>query len=153
MREHTPSGTDPAANLVPWCRIDREKFPDFWGGRRTVETTLFVVRTELLYDSRSVVSVFARTSSWAGSPEVLARWADHAALHVAPFVTSLPGNTGCLLLLDAEGGHGLTLTLWDSAEAALESDRMAEQSRAKTVAATGVHLVERGRYEVVAAAP
>ncbi len=39
--------------------------------------------------------------------------------------------------------------LWDSEEAALTSDRNAEQSRASTVAATGVELVERGRYEVV----
>ena len=41
------------------------------------------------------------------------------------------------------------LTLWDSEEAAAETDKFAEQSRASTVIATGVELVERGAYEVV----
>jgi hypothetical protein len=42
-----------------------------------------------------------------------------------------------------------TLTLWDSEEAVLSSDQTAEASRASTVAATGVELVKRDRYEVV----
>jgi hypothetical protein len=44
----------------------------------------------------------------------------------------------------------LTLTVWESDDAAAETDRKAEQSRASTVGATGVELVERGRWEVVA---
>lgn len=96
--------------------------------------------------------MFARTSSWSGSPEVMEVWAEHAATNVVPFVRSLPGNTGCILLIDREGSRGVTLTLWDSEEAAQESDRNAEQSRASTVAATGVNLIERGRYQVVARA-
>ena len=36
-------------------------------------------------------------------------------------------------------------------EAALVTDANAEKSRASTVAATGVELVARGRYEVIAA--
>lgn len=91
----------------------------------------------------------ARTSSWTGSPEALATWAEHVNGHVAPFVAALPGNAGCLFLLDREGCCGLTLTLWDTEEAASASDRNAEQSRASTVAATGVELGARGRYEVV----
>jgi heme-degrading monooxygenase HmoA len=104
----------------------------------------------LLDDSRSVIVMYARTSTWSGSPEALEAWAEHAGTHVAPFVAGLPGNSGCILLIDREAGRGLTLTLWDSEDAALESDRNAEQSRARTVAATGVELAERGRYEVVA---
>jgi heme-degrading monooxygenase HmoA len=96
--------------------------------------------------------MYARTSSWSGSPEVLEAWAEHAAANVVPFVSGLPGNAGCVLLIDREAGRGLTLTLWDSEEAALTSDRNAEQSRASTVAATGVELIERGRYQVVARA-
>lgn len=94
----------------------------------------------------------ARTSSWSGSPEVMEAWAEHAATKVVPFVSGLPGNTGCVILIDREAGRGLTLTLWDSEEAARESDRNAEQSRASTVAATGIELNERGRYQVVARA-
>ncbi len=93
--------------------------------------------------------MYARTSSWSGSPEALETWAEHVGAHVAPFVAGLPGSAGCVFLIDREGRSGLTLTLWDSEEAALASDRNAEQSRASTVAATGVELVGRGRYEVV----
>lgn len=94
--------------------------------------------------------VVARTSSWSGSPEVLERWAEHVVKQVQPFVAGLPGNVGGVFLIDREQGVGLTLTLWESEEAAQETDRNAEQSRASTVAATGVELVERGSYEVVA---
>jgi heme-degrading monooxygenase HmoA len=96
--------------------------------------------------------MYARTSSWSGTPEALETWAAHVAAHVAPFVAGLPGNAGCVFLIDREGRTGVTLTLWDSEDAALESDRHAEQSRASTVAATGVELIERGRYEVLARA-
>jgi len=94
--------------------------------------------------------VVARTSSWKGSPETLERWAEHAERHVQPFVAALPGNAGAVFLVDRERGTGLTLTLWESEEAAAETDRNAEQSRASTVAATGIDLVERGSWEVVA---
>lgn len=92
----------------------------------------------------------ARTSSWRGSDETLERWAEHAERQVKPFVSGLPGNVGAVFLIDREGGTGLTLTLWESEEAAAETDRNAEQSRATTVEATGIELVERGRWEVVA---
>lgn len=92
----------------------------------------------------------ARTSNWKGSAEVLQRWAEHAERQVKPFVASLPGNTGAVFLVDPESGTGLTLTLWESEAAAAETDRNAEQSRARTVEATGIELVERGRWEVVA---
>ena len=96
------------------------------------------------------VELVARTSSWKGSPETLERWAEHAERQVEPFVAALPGNVGAVFLIDRESGTGLTLTLWESEEAAAETDRNAEQSRASTVEATGIEVVERGRWEVVA---
>ena len=92
----------------------------------------------------------ARTSTWSGSAEALDRWAEHVALQVGSFVSGLPGNAGGVFLIDREGGSALTLTLWHSEEAAEATDKFAEQSRASTVAATGVELVSRGRYEVAA---
>jgi heme-degrading monooxygenase HmoA len=92
----------------------------------------------------------ARTSSWTGSPETLERWAEHVEKQVKPFVAALPGNVGAVFLIDRESGTGLTLTLWESDAAAAETDRNAEHSRASTVAATGIELVERGRWQVVA---
>jgi heme-degrading monooxygenase HmoA len=65
-------------------------------------------------------------------------------------VQGLPGNAGAYFLVDRERQKALTLTLWKSEDAAKASDDAAEQSRARTIAATGVELVERGRYEVAA---
>ena len=97
----------------------------------------------------SEVSMVARTSTWSGSPEALDKWADHVAKHVSGFVAALPGNAGGAFFLDREGGKALTLTYWESEEAAAETDKFADQSRASTVEATGVELVERGAYTVV----
>jgi steroid delta-isomerase-like uncharacterized protein len=93
--------------------------------------------------------MYARTSTWKGSPEALERWAGHVVGRVAPMVAGLPGNTDAYFFVDRAGGSGLTLTLWESEDAARASDAAAERSRASTIAATGVELVARGRYEAV----
>jgi heme-degrading monooxygenase HmoA len=93
--------------------------------------------------------MYARTSTWSGSPDALQKWADQAISRVQGFVTGLPGNAGAVFLVDRESGTALTLTLWDSEEAATASDQFADQSREATIAATGTELVARGRYEVV----
>ena len=91
----------------------------------------------------------ARTSTWTGSPEALDKWEEHVKTQVSGFVSSLPGNAGGVFFVDRAAGTALTLTLWDSEEAAAETDKFADQSRASTVDATGVELVGRGAYEVV----
>lgn len=93
--------------------------------------------------------MYARTSTWTGSPEALERWAEHAASQVAPMVAALPGNAGAYFLIDRGGGQALTLTVWEDEEAAAASDVTAERSRERTVAATGVELQSHGRYELV----
>lgn len=94
--------------------------------------------------------MFARTSTWSGSPEALQKWDDHAVSTVRSFVEGLPGNAGVMFFIDREGGAALTLTLWKTELSAEATDQFAEQSRASTVAATGIELVGTGRYEVVA---
>jgi hypothetical protein len=96
--------------------------------------------------------MFARTSTWSGSPEVLRKWADNAEDKVRGFVEALPGNAGVMFLIDRDAGTALTLTLWSSEEAAIATDRFADQSRAATIASTGSQLIAEGRYEVVAGA-
>jgi heme-degrading monooxygenase HmoA len=91
----------------------------------------------------------ARTSSWTGAPEALEKWASHVRGKVAPMVAGLPGNSGAYFFIDRDGGRAMTLTLWDSEESARMSDATADQSRESTVAATGVELLARGRFEVV----
>ncbi len=93
--------------------------------------------------------MYARTSTWTGSPEALERWAAHVNERVAPMVAGLPGNAGAYFFVDRDGGGALTLTLWESEEAALASDQAAEKSRASTVEATGIELLARGRFEAV----
>jgi len=65
-------------------------------------------------------------------------------------VGGLPGNAGAVFLVDRGSKRALTLTLWETEEAALASDQAAERSRESTIAATGVQLLERGRHEVAA---
>ena len=91
----------------------------------------------------------ARTSTWAGSPDALEKWIEHVKAHVSTFVAGLPGNAGGAFFVDRDGGRALTLTLWESEEAAAQTDRFADQSRANTTEATGVELVARGAYTVV----
>jgi len=80
--------------------------------------------------------------------EALDRWAEQAE-NVHRLVADLEGNAGAFFLVDRAAGRALTLTLWGTEQAALASDDAAERSRAHTVAATGVELLERSRYEVV----
>jgi len=91
----------------------------------------------------------ARTSTWLGSPEALDKWEEHVVTRVSGFVAGLPGNAGGSFFIDRDAGKALTLTLWESEAAAAETDKFADQSRASTVDATGVELVERGSYLVV----
>jgi hypothetical protein len=92
--------------------------------------------------------MFARTSIWGGTPEAIDKWASSVE-NVRPFVARLEGNAGAFFLVDAASRRALTLTLWTTESAALASDASAEESRARTVAATGVELLERGQYEVI----
>src|SRR5579862_5224987 len=92
--------------------------------------------------------MFARTSIWGGTTEAIDKWAA-AVETVRPFVTSLDGNAGAFFLVDAGRRRALTMTLWETESAALASDASADQSRARTIAATGVELLERGQYRLI----
>jgi hypothetical protein len=91
----------------------------------------------------------ARTSTWSGSPESLDKWEAHVKDQVSGFVAKLPGNAGGAFFIDRDAGTAMTLTFWETEEAAAETDKFADQSRASTVEATGIELVERGAYSVV----
>jgi hypothetical protein len=73
--------------------------------------------------------MFARTSTWSGSPVALQKWAAHAATTVKGFVEGLPRNTGVVFLIDRDSGAALTLTLWDIQDAARATDRSADRRR------------------------
>ena len=94
-------------------------------------------------------AIAARTSTWSGSSEALDRWEEHVVARVCGFVASLQGNAGGGFFIDRDAGTALTLTLWDTEGAAAETDKFADQSRASTIEATGVQLLDRGSYRVV----
>ena len=94
-------------------------------------------------------AIATRTSTWSGSPEALDKWEKHVVTHVSGMVAGLPGNAGAGFFIDRGTGKALTLTLWESEEAAAETDKFADQSRTSTMEATGVELVERASYAVV----
>jgi hypothetical protein len=91
----------------------------------------------------------ARTSTWSGSAEALDKWEAHVKGQVSGFVARLPGNAGGAFFVDRAAGTAMTLTLWDTEEAAAETDKFADQSRASTIEATGVELLDRGAFAVV----
>ena len=93
--------------------------------------------------------MYARTSTWAGTPDALESWVGHVKDKVGPMVAGLPDNGGAYFFIDRDQGSALTLTLWTSEAAALKSDETADKSRESTIAATGVRLLERGRFEAV----
>ena len=93
--------------------------------------------------------MYARTSTWKGTPEALESWARHVSEKVGPMVAGLPDNGGAYFFIDRDKGRAFTLTLWTSEDAASKSDQTADKSRESTVAATGVELLERGRFEVI----
>lgn len=94
--------------------------------------------------------MYARTTNWKGDAETLERWTDHVTRTVGPMVKDLPGNAGAFFFVDRDNGTALTLTLWESEQAGLETDRNADASRDSTIAATGIELLSRGRFQVVA---
>src|SRR5260370_33126749 len=92
--------------------------------------------------------MFARTSTWSGSPEALQKWADNAVSTVRGFVEGLPGNAGAVFLIDRDGGTALTLPPWASDDAARATDQFAAHSRAPPDPATATALQTRDSYAV-----
>lgn len=93
----------------------------------------------------------ARTSTWSGSPEAIERWVEHVTTNVKPMVAGLAGNAGAYFFVDRDkqsGAHAHTVGQHRGCR--VEFNQTADASRARTVAATGIELVERGAYEVVA---
>ena len=127
-------------------RRDRSMFgiPEPWDGKRAGGWHM-VGESRIIQGGQHVCSNISGT----GSPEALQAWEDNVD-GVAAMIRGLSGVAGAMFFIDRSQGDAMTLTLWEDEEAALASDEHAEVSRSATIAATGVELVGRGRYEVVA---
>ena len=116
-----------------------------WDRRRNSAYAQLVTSQRPANGGHHVCSIIELDWFAAGAPGVGAK----RRHHVGAMVRGLPGVAGAMFFLDRSEGEAMTLTLWETEEAALVSDEHAEASRAATVAASGVELVERGRFEVV----
>ena len=125
-------------------RLTFNSIPETWDS-----AGLHVYQTMSSYGCSQEAQMQARTSTWSGSAEAIERWVEHVTKNVRPMVAGLPGNAGASFLVDRVNHRALTLTLWDDEDAAAGSDQAAEASRVRTVAATGLELVERGAYDVI----
>jgi heme-degrading monooxygenase HmoA len=98
----------------------------------------------------SEVRMVARTSTWSGSPEALDKCAEHVKTQVSGFVAGLPGNGGRASFINRDAGTAMTLTLWDSEEAAAETDKFADQSRRARSKRRELRSSTGGAYTAVA---
>jgi heme-degrading monooxygenase HmoA len=94
--------------------------------------------------------MFARMTRWEFEPssEQVQKIIQRNRDQVLPAAQGLPGFKGFYSLVDGEGGTAVTLTLWESAEAAAKSDEMANRLRAATSHNTGITMISAERYDV-----
>jgi heme-degrading monooxygenase HmoA len=94
-------------------------------------STPTVERYEVPVSQGSAPAQAARVTSGSGSPE---RMDDTVRLYQeqqVPGMRQQPGFAGALLLMDRQSGKGISLTLWDSMEAAQAFERVSEGMRAQ----------------------
>lgn len=65
-------------------------------------------------------------------------------------VAAIPGSQGLFYLVDRETGRTMSITLWASEQAMLESEALASWIREETSTASAAKVVSVERYEVVA---
>jgi len=93
----------------------------------------------------------ARLSRWAGlPPERLDQTVQEFRERSLPLLEQQSGFQGVVVMVDAGAGKAAAVTFWESREALAESDRLAEELRAKaeaTAQAEREPIVDH--YEVV----
>lgn len=92
--------------------------------------------------------MFARVSTFHGSPQLLDESTRQAIEHIVPAVRRLAGFQGVLSLIDRATGKSITITLWQDEETMRASEEAANQLRSQTAEAAGESIVSVQRYEV-----
>jgi len=65
-------------------------------------------------------------------------------------ITAIPGSRGLYYLVDRVSGRTMSVTLWESEQAMLDSEAEASRLRDETSAAVSAMIVSVEHYEVVA---
>ncbi len=92
--------------------------------------------------------MFARVSTYQGSPQQIDEGLDHARQNILPRVQGLDGFEGVYYLVDRQSGKALSITLWGSEEAMHASEEEANQLRGESAEAAGATVEGVERYEV-----
>jgi heme-degrading monooxygenase HmoA len=102
--------------------------------------------------------VYARISTFEGSPEHIDEELRHVRENVLPQIQQQEGFKGMVALADRQTGKTLGITFWDSEEALKASEEAAGRLREDSAEAmsetiAGVERYEVGLFEVPSAGP
>ena len=92
--------------------------------------------------------MFARVSTYQGSPQQIDEGLDHARQSILPRVQEVDGFEGVYYLVDRQSGKALSITLWESEEAMRASEEEANKLRGESAEAAGATEEGVERYEV-----
>jgi heme-degrading monooxygenase HmoA len=92
--------------------------------------------------------MFARVSTYQGSPQQIDEGLDHARQNILPRVRAVDGFEGVYYLVDRQSGRALSITLWESEEAMRASEEEANRLRGESAEAAGATVEGVERYEV-----
>ncbi len=96
--------------------------------------------------------MFARVSTIQGSPAQISEGIRQLE-QSAPAIARLAGFKGAYLLADRAAGNIVTITLWESAQAAQASREVADREHGQAARAAGAAPPQVAGYEVVLAPP
>ncbi len=92
--------------------------------------------------------MFARLSSYQGSPVPPDGDITRSSQEVLRQIQDLPGFRGVYLLVDRASGKSKSLTLWADGQAMWDSEGPAAEVRARSAAREGEQVVDVERFEV-----
>jgi len=97
--------------------------------------------------------MFARVSTFQGSPERVDEGIKIAEEQALPAAKALEGFKGMLMLVDRDTGNSIAVTLWESEEAMNASVEAANKIRGNVASAAGEQIVSVEQYEVAIDVP
>jgi heme-degrading monooxygenase HmoA len=95
-----------------------------------------------------VIAMYARVSTFLGSPAAIDDAVANARDNVAPAMQKMDGFQGLMVLVDRASGRSIAVTLWDSEEKLRESERDASRVRRDSATATHETILSVERFEI-----
>jgi len=92
--------------------------------------------------------MFARVSTFQGSPDQTAESISVAREQILPAARLQDGFRGIYILFDRENGRSLSITLWETEEDLRASEEAALRARTESAAEAGEIVLGVERYEV-----